>query len=277
MQRIEYRWSHRVGRALAIGAMALACSATIALAQNASTAPVSAPTAQPAQGTEALAIRTALEEKFPGAQIGHVEKSGYLGLYEVMLDDRLVYTDPKVAYVFVGSMYDAATKENLTEARSRKLNRVAVDKLPYDLAFKRVKGDGSRKLVIFSDADCPFCHRLETEMKGLDNVTIYTFLFPIDQLHPNAAQKSKQIWCSADKAKAWDTFFASGKLPDNKGDCGDPVAKTQALGNSLKINATPTLIFADGTLIPGALPLPQIEKEMATAELAAKKVAVAPK
>jgi thiol:disulfide interchange protein DsbC len=276
MQRIEYRWPHRVCRALAIGAAALVCSATVALAQNASTAPASA-TAQPAQGAEALAIRAALEQKFPGAQISHIEKSGYLGLYEVMLDDNLVYTDPKVAYIFVGSMYDTATKENLTEARSRKLNRVAVDKLPYELAFKRVKGDGSRKLVIFSDADCPFCHRLETEMKGLDNVTIYTFLFPIDQLHPNAAHKSKQIWCSADKAKAWDTFFASGKLPDNKGDCGDPVARTQALGNSLKINATPTLIFADGTLIPGALPLPQIEKEMATAELAAKKVAVAPK
>ena len=100
-------------------------------------------------------------------------------------------------------------------------------------------------------------------MKGLDNVTIYTFLFPIDQLHPDAARKSKRIWCAPDKVKAWDEFFASGKVPDNKGDCGDPVAKTQALGNSLKINATPTLVFADGTLIPGALPLPQIEKEIA--------------
>ena len=277
MQRIEYRWPHRVCRALAIGAAALVCSATVALAQNASTAPASA-TAQPAQGAEALAIRAALEQKFPGAQISHIEKSGYLGLYEVMLDDNLVYTDPKVAYIFVGSMYDTATKENLTEARSRKLNRVAVDKLPYELAFKRVKGDGSRKLVIFSDADCPFCHRLETEMKGLDNVTIYTFLFPIDQLHPNAAHKSKQIWCAPDKVKAWDAFFASGKLPDNKGDCGDPVAKTQALGNSLKINATPTLIFADGTLIPGALPLPQLERELVNGEAEAKKMAAtAPK
>jgi len=277
MQRIQNRWSQRVRRAaFAIGIAAFAC-ATPALAQDASSAPAATPVANAAETPEAAAIRKVLEQRFPGAHISHVAKSSYFGLYEVMLDDNLVYTDPAAAYVFVGSMYDTATKQNLTEARSRKLNRVALDKLPYELAFKRVKGDGSRKLVIFSDADCPFCHRLETEIRNLDNVTIYTFLFPIDQLHPKAAQKSKQIWCSADKAKAWDTFFASGKLPDNKGDCGDPVAKTQALGNSLKINATPTLIFADGTLIPGALPLPQIEKEMATAELAAKKVAVAPK
>jgi thiol:disulfide interchange protein DsbC len=277
MLRIVNRWPQHVCRALAIGVTALACSTTGVLAQNASTVPAKSGADAPAQSGETASLRKLLEQKFPGAQINHIEKSGYFGLYEVMLDDNLVYTNPSAAYIFVGSMYDTTTKQNLTEARSRKLNRVALDKLPYDLAFKRVKGDGSRKLVIFSDADCPFCHRLETEIKGLDNVTIYTFLFPIDQLHPNAAHKSKQIWCAADKAKAWDTFFASGKLPDNKGDCGDPVARTQALGNSLKINATPTLIFADGTMIPGALPLPQIEKEMTTAEVEAKKLAAAPK
>ena len=277
MQRIENRWSQRTYRALAIGVVALACSSAAALAQNASAVPA-APSADATPASpDIAAIRGALEQRFPGAQISHVAKSSYFGLYEVMLDDNLVYTDPSAAYIFVGSMYDTATKQNLTDARSRKLNRVAVDKLPYDLAFTRVKGDGSRKLVIFSDADCPFCHRLENELKGLDNVTIYTFLFPIDQLHPDAARKSKQIWCASDKLKAWDAFFASGKVPDNKGDCGDPVAKTQALGNSLKINATPTLIFADGTMVPGALPLPQIEKEVANAEAEVKKMAAAPK
>jgi thiol:disulfide interchange protein DsbC len=234
------------------------------------------PAAQPAS-PEVAALRKALEARFSGAEIRHIARTDYLGLYEVMLDDNRIYTDAKGAYIFVGSVYDTATRQNLTEARSRKLNRVALDKLPYELSFKRVKGDGSRTLVIFSDADCPFCHRLENEINGLDNVTIYTFLFPIDQLHPDAARKSKQIWCAADKVKAWDDFFASGKLPDNKGDCGDPVARTQALGNSLKISATPTLIFADGTLIPGALPLPQIEKEIAAAETAAKSMAAAPK
>ncbi|HET6803687.1 MAG TPA: DsbC family protein [Casimicrobiaceae bacterium] len=259
---------------LALGLAALAAASPVAFAQ----APAKAvAAATPVMTPETAAIRKVLEQKFPGADIRHVARTDYLGLYEVMLDDNLIYTDPKVAYIFVGSVYDTGTKQNLTDARTRRLNRVAVDKLPYELAFTRVKGDGSRKLIIFSDADCPFCHRLETEMKNLDNVTIYTFLFPIDQLHPDAARKSKQIWCAPDKVKAWDAFFASGKLPENKGDCGDPVAKTQALGNSLKINATPTLIFADGTLIPGALPLPQIEKEMANAEAEVKKTAAVPK
>jgi len=45
----------------------------------------------------------------------------------------------------------------------------------------------------------------------------------------------------------------------------------------LKINATPTLVFADGTIIPGALPAAQIEKQFAEADAEAKKVASAPK
>lgn len=251
-------------RAVAIAA--LTCVMPAAWAQAPASQLPAVATVVPGEPADIAAIRKVLGQKFPGAEISHIAKSGYMGLYEVMLGDQLIYTDPKVAYVFVGSIYDTATKTNLTEARSRKLNRVAVNKLPLDLAFKRAKGDGSRTIYLFSDADCPFCHRLEKEMQGLDNVTIYTFLFPIDQLHPDSARKSRILWCAPDRAKAWDAYFASGKLPDNKGDCGDPVAKTQALGASLHINATPTLIFADGTMIPGALSLPQLEKELASAQ-----------
>jgi thiol:disulfide interchange protein DsbC len=255
-----------IRRAAAV-ALGLALAIPVALAQPANPAPTG----------EAAAVKKILEQKFPGAEIRYIAKSPYFGLYEAMLGDQMLYTDAKVNQVLVGSVYDIATKQNLTEAKLRKLNRVAFDKLPLDLAFVRVKGNGARKLVIFSDADCPFCHRLETELKKLDNVTIYTFLYPIDQLHPDAARKSKQIWCAPDKVKAWDEFFATGTVPDNNGDCGDPVAKTQAFGETLRINATPTLVFADGTIVPGALPLAQIEKQIADAESEVKKLATAPK
>ena len=91
-------------------------------------------------------------------------------------------------------------------------------------------------------------------MKGLDDVTIYTFLFPIDQLHPDSARKSAIIWCAPDRAKAWDEYFATGKLPNNKGDCATPIAQTAQLGEKLHVTATPTLVFADGSMIPGAIP-----------------------
>jgi thiol:disulfide interchange protein DsbC len=222
---------------------------------------------------EAAAIKKLLEQRFEGVSIGNISKTPYFGLYEVQFDDQLVYTDAKVTYIVVGSIYDGATKKNLTEAKQREYSRVAFDSLPLDLALKKVKGDGSRKLVIFSDPDCPFCARLEKELKSIDNVTIYTLLFPIDQLHPDAARKAKMIWCALDPVKAWDQFYDSGVLPKNNGDCDNPVAAIHEVGKKLRVTATPTLVFADGTIIPGALPAPQLEAEIAQGEAEAKRLA----
>ena len=258
---------------LARSALALALAALAAGALAQAPAPAAA-----ASSPEVANIRKTLTERFPGAEIKSVTKTAYLGgLYEVQFDDRLIYTDAKVGQVLIGAVYDVATRTNLTEQRMRKLNRIAWDVLPLELAIKKVKGKGERRLVVFSDADCPFCAKLEEEMKGLDNVTIYTFLFPIDQLHPQAALKSRQIWCSTDRTRAWDEFFESGKLPDNKGECANPVAATQALGAKLKIQATPTMILADGTVVPGAISLARLEAEMKDAEAEAKKTPAAKK
>jgi len=250
------------------------------LAAQTAARPADAPARAPADAAptaEAAAVKKLLEQKFPGATVSNVSKSGYFGLYEAQFDGQLVYTDAKVAYVMVGAIYDTTTKQNLTEDRLRKLNRIAWDSLPLELALKKVKGNGTRKLAVFSDADCPFCKRFENELKGVDDVTVYTFLFPIDQLHPDAARKSKQIWCAPDRQKAWDEFFDAGKLPDNKGDCETPIAATQALGQKLRINATPTLVFADGSIIPGALPKDRLEAELSKAAAEAKQTVAAPK
>jgi len=253
-----------------VAAFALACLAGAAQAQT--------PAPAPAAAGDLAAVKKAIEQKFPGADIRSVTKTNYLGgLYEVHFDDRLVYTDAKTNHIIVGAVYDSATKTNLTEERLRKINRIDWSNLPLELAIKKVKGKGERKMVIFSDADCPFCKKLEDELKSIDNVTTYTFLFPIDQLHPDAARKSRQIWCSDDRAKAWDEFFVSGKVPDNKGDCPNPVAATQALGARLKISATPTMVLADGSIVPGALPAARLEAAMKEAEVEAKKLAAAKK
>jgi len=234
-------------------------------------------TAAPAASAEVAGIKKVLEQKFPGAEVRGITKTNYLGLYEVQFDDRLIYTDAKAKYVVIGAIYDTDSKTNLTEERQRKLNRVNVSQLPLDLAIKKVKGTGERVMYVFSDADCPFCHKLEEEMKSVDNVTVYTFLYPIDSLHPDAARKSRQIWCSADRAKAWDEFFATGALPDNKGDCDNPVAKLAELGAKYRVNATPTVVFADGSIVPGAMPAQRIEQELKSADAEAKKIAAAKK
>ncbi len=260
--------SKYLGAAAALALLALSPVAS-AQAQPAPAAKPAAP-ATPVLSPEVQAVRALVELRIPGTEVRSINKTNMLGLYEVLVEDRIIYVDPQVNLLFVGSIYDLSTKENITDNRFRQLNRIAFNSLPFDQSFKRVRGDGSRKLAIFSDADCPFCARIEKELVGMTNVTIYTFPFPIDSLHPDSSAKSRKLWCAADRGKAWDAWFEQGQLPDNKGDCANPVAANQQLGEKLHISATPTMIFIDGTVVPGALPLAQIEQTMAKAEADAK-------
>jgi thiol:disulfide interchange protein DsbC len=99
-------------------------------------------------------------------------------------------------------------------------------------------------------------------------VTIYTFLYPIDQLHPDASQKSRKIWCAADREKAWQEWIIEGKLPDNDGKCETPMATVAELGRKFHVSATPTIVFSGGHVVPGALPVAQLEQELSASEAA---------
>lgn len=205
-------------------------------------------------------VKKAVQAKFPQSNIESVNKTPYFGLYEVYLDRELFYTDDKLDYFILGSIFDGKTLQNLSEERKRKLSAIKFDSLPLDLAIKIVKGNGKRKVAIFSDPYCPFCLRLEQDMVNVTDVTIYTFLYPIESLHPGATEKAKAIWCSSDRVKAWNDFMLKRSGPEAKSSCDTPVDRIVAFGQKKGIRGTPTLIFADGQVIPGAIPAAQLEQ-----------------
>jgi thiol:disulfide interchange protein DsbC len=215
-----------------------------------------------AQANESV-IRKALTQQFPNANIASVKKTPYSGLFEVYLDGQLIYVDAKAQYVFSGDVIDLKSRANLTQERLNRLQAIDWSTLPLKDALKMVKGKGERKLVVFSDVDCPYCRKFEAELTKVDNITIYTFLYPIEGLHPKAVQTSKQIWCAPDRNKAWDEYITRGTIPSNDGTCANPVDTTIALGNKLKVSGTPTLVFANGVRVPGMVPAVQLERLLA--------------
>ena len=215
-----------------------------------------------AQANESV-IRKALTQQFPGATIASVQKTPYSGLFEVYLDGQLIYVDAKAQYIFAGDVIDLKSRTNLSQARLSRLQAIKWDSLPLNNALKTVKGSGERKLVVFSDVDCPYCRKFEAELAKVDNITVYTFLYPIEGLHPKAVQMSKQIWCAPDRNKAWDEYITRGTVPGNDGKCANPVDATIALGNKLKVGGTPTLFFVNGVRVPGMVPAVQLERLLA--------------
>lgn len=216
-----------------------------------------------AAGADEAEIKKGMENRL-GTKVESVSKSGFLGLYEVYADGNIFYTDEKMtAIVIGGNLIDAKTMKNVTEERMKKLTAIKFGDLPLERAIKQVHGDGRRVLATFEDPNCGYCKRLAKDLQKLDNVTVYTFLYPI--LSEDSVRKSKQIWCAADRAKAWNDWMVDGKTPTGKDDCDtSAVSKNQEFGRKLNISGTPTMFFADGERVPGAMPLARIEQRLGT-------------
>lgn len=207
-------------------------------------------------------VEKRLKERYPSTQINEVRESVIAGLYEVVMGRNIAYTDETGRYVLFGHIFDMQAQKDLTAERLEEINKIDVASLPLEDAIKIVKGDGSRKLYVFSDPDCPFCQRLEREtLPKIDNVTIYTFLFPLEGLHPDAKRKAEAIWCAKDRAKAWEAFMREGKMPE-EAKCDNPIERNIQLGERLGFNGTPTILLEDGKVISGFLPAEQLERRM---------------
>jgi thiol:disulfide interchange protein DsbC len=213
-----------------------------------------APTAQQTQ-----TITKAFETRFPGIHVDGVRLTPMSGLFEVQVGLDLLYTDAQVNYVLQGSLIDAKARRDLTAERLEVLQQVAFDSLPLDHAIRQVKGTGARKVAVFEDPNCGYCKQLHHTLQDVDNVTVYTFLFPI--LAPDSSTKSRDIWCSADPAKAWKAWMVDGQLPPTA-ECDTPIQDNLALGRKLKVQGTPALFFADGGRVNGALPLEALKQRL---------------
>lgn len=199
-------------------------------------------------------IKKNIETRFPGAKVDSVGKSPISGLFEVVVDGgQIIYSDGKGDYVITGDMLETASRRNLTKEKVDKLSEVKFDTLPLEQAIKTVKGEGKRKMAVFSDPDCPYCRKLEQELAKVDNVTIYTFAYPLP-MHADAPRKSRLVWCSADPAKAWEDLMLNGKVPVGKDDCPNPIDANLALGQKLNVQGTPAIILTNGKRLPGLVP-----------------------
>lgn len=213
-------------------------------------------------------LKKLIEAAYPKFKVDSVTRTPYAGLYEVFMGGQIIYTDDKFSFLIAeGRLVDPKTKKDITGDRLEELTKIDFKSLPLDQAIKVVKGNGSRKLVVFSDVDCPFCKRLEqNELSSINDVTIYTFLYPIEQLHPDAANKSRTIWCAPNRVKAWQDWILNNKLPATAGKCEVPLERVGELARKVGVNSTPTLFFEDGRRMLGAQPAAEIEKYLQAAK-----------
>ena len=212
------------------------------------------------------AIRKNLAERLPAfSKIDEVSKTSMNGLYEVRVNETDVfYTDAEGNFLIQGSLIDTRAKRNLTEERVEKLSAIDFDTLPLKDAFTVVRGNGKRRMAVFEDPNCGYCKRFERDLQKISDITVYMFLYPV--LGPDSTDKSKNIWCTKDKAKTWQDVMVRDQ-PVPKASCDTAaIDRNISFGKKHKITGTPTLFFADGARVPGAISAQQVEKYLADAK-----------
>lgn len=206
------------------------------------------------------AVRRLVEARLSDSKVLEVRKLPYGGLYEVALRNaqgvRLVYTDAEAKIFVVGNVIDAANGQNLTEARLRKLTAIDWNTLPFASAITTKRGNGRREIAIFSDPNCPYCQHFERDLAKVDDITVHIFMYPV--IRPDSVRLTKAVWCSKDRAKAWNDLMLKRIEPTAKPDCQTPVEQLVALGHKLGAASTPTWFLRNGEMYQGAMPMDEV-------------------
>ncbi|RMG91653.1 MAG: DsbC family protein [Zetaproteobacteria bacterium] len=198
------------------------------------------------------AVEQAIRQAIPQLNITAVRPAPMEGLYEVQAGSNIYYADKNGRHLIVGGhIIDTQAQRDLTQERIEDITRIDWKRLPLDLAI--VSGDpkAPHKLAVFTDPDCPYCKRLEALLKDLKGVRVYTFLYPLTQLHPDAWRKAQAIWCSKDRHDTLVKTMLEGIDPGHA-TCAHPLDRIGKLGDELGISGTPTLIAGDGRRMAGA-------------------------
>ena len=210
-------------------------------------------------------IRKNLAERLPNLPaIDEISKMPMAGLFEVRINGTdIFYTDADGNFLIQGSVFDTKARSNLTEIRTNKLSAIDFAALPLKDAFTIVRGNGKRKIAVFEDPNCGYCKRFERDMQKVDNATFYMFLYPI--LGADSTTKSTSLWCAKDKAKAWQDWMVRDVAIAAAPTCDtSALTRNVEFGKKHKITGTPTMFFADGTRVPGAVDAQQVEKLLAS-------------
>jgi len=215
---------------------------------------------------EEAQVRKAFQARFPGMKLESVTRTPFAGVYEVVFDGQIVYTDQRLTYLMTGNLFDVrgTAERNLTRERNMQLTADLLVK-SRDLAIRRVKGNGRRVLYTFEDPNCGYCKELQKELLRINDVTLYTFLLPIVS-PPDSMEKSRAVWCARDRGRAWEELLAKGSVSNTSKTCDTTaIERSIQLAERLGVRGTPAVYLASGQQIGGYLAADKIEQALASA------------
>lgn len=200
---------------------------------------------------EVITEKEKLMKSFPNLKVDGFKESPLKGLYEITAGEQVFYFNPE-GYLFFGEIWTKDGK-NLTAEMRGKVAADRIKDLPLDKALKI--GTGPRKVVEFTDPDCPYCRKVDSFLAKRTDVTRYVYFVPLRNIHPDAEKKARYILSHTDRQKAFHEVFGGaldGKpIPVAAGVQQTQLEEMEKLAAGLGVRGTPAL-WIDGAHVNGA-------------------------
>lgn len=173
-----------------------------------------------------------------------------------------VYTTGDGKYIIQGDVIRLGDKEihNVSESLQSGVNKKHFENLKAeDLIIYPAKGKTKHIVYVFTDASCPYCHKLHEQMADINakGIEVRYIAWPRgDQFVPTM----ESVWCSADRKSALDQAISGAQLaPAN---CKNPVKDQYRLGQIMGVNGTPAIYSSEGAYLGGYMSASDLAKRL---------------
>ena len=205
--------------------------------------------------TKENVVEARLKEHFPDLKIDEVHVSPIDGLYQVSAEGAILYVSHDGRFAFSGDIIDLQKdRQNLTEEARKKARLKLLNKIDKEDMIIFAPPQPKYTVTVFTDIDCSYCRKLQDEMPEINKrgIAVQYLAFPRAGLNSETGDKMAKIWCAKDRQQALDQA-KQGKATESTTCGNEAIKKSFQLGLMLGVTGTPTLLFEDGSLIPGYL------------------------
>lgn len=201
--------------------------------------------------------------KKTGIAVKSVKQAPARGLFELLVEkdnqQGLLFLDYGKKHLMQGMLVELDSLQPVSAhsqmlPQPKQVTSVDVKSIPVDKAVIMGNPNGSKKIFVFTDPDCPYCKKAHLELKKLaaiaPDVAIHIMLYPLP-MHPAAYDKSRAV-IESKNPDVLDRAFDGREVPKPSQESSKAaIDQIIAFANANGISGTPTLVMPDGKIEVG--------------------------
>lgn len=175
------------------------------------------------------------------------------GLIAIDIDGKVNLISSNGRYVVKGYLYDTWAKKPLDNFSDieKFTSIIPIKELNLNIADLQpaVWGNGPKKVMIFTDPNCPYCHEVLKQLADLDPNTYTVNVISLGALGEESKSRNQELYCASDRYRADRAIIAGDRVTkfQQVKDCDQSaMTRRNITAQVLGVSMVPFIIRDDG-------------------------------